>query len=202
MILLSLVATLFVLPFWRSLEFPRRTDSVGARLADRRRPRRRGAVHDLEGRNQQQAVDEQAARVGAESRCDGGRAGTRRSKRARSRGEDRSARGPGARSRRLTRDDDPRAACSLRWGFWPVARLRPAEGCGSIWASCWACAACALVRVHMMAGYCTPRHAMVLAWILTLAGGAGLAQLAPIVGRIVGEIRKAAAGLPPGSRRP
>jgi hypothetical protein len=43
--------------------------------------------------------------------------------------------------------------------------------------------AVALIRVHMMAGYCTPRHAMVLAWILTLAGGAGLGQLAAIFGR-------------------
>ena len=38
--------------------------------------------------------------------------------------------------------------------------------------------ALALGRVHMLAGYCTPRHALVVAWILTLAGGAGLAQLA------------------------
>ena len=33
--------------------------------------------------------------------------------------------------------------------------------------------ACALVRVHMMAGYCTPRHALVLAWILTSCRGRG-----------------------------
>jgi hypothetical protein len=43
----------------------------------------------------------------------------------------------------------------------------------------------ALVRVHVMAGYCTPRHAMVLAWILTIAGGAGLAHLATLVSRVV-----------------
>ncbi len=35
-----------------------------------------------------------------------------------------------------------------------------------------------LGRVHMLAGYCTARHALVVAWIMTLAGGAGLAQLA------------------------
>jgi Dolichyl-phosphate-mannose-protein mannosyltransferase len=38
--------------------------------------------------------------------------------------------------------------------------------------------ALAMGRVHMLAGYCTPRHALVVAWIVTLAGGAGLAQMA------------------------
>jgi 4-amino-4-deoxy-L-arabinose transferase-like glycosyltransferase len=46
----------------------------------------------------------------------------------------------------------------------------------------------ALMRVHVMAGYCTPRHAMVLAWILTIAGGAGLAQLAVIAERLVARL--------------
>jgi hypothetical protein len=41
----------------------------------------------------------------------------------------------------------------------------------------------ALIRVHMTAGYCTPRHAMALAWILTLAGGAGISVLAAAIGR-------------------
>jgi hypothetical protein len=50
----------------------------------------------------------------------------------------------------------------------------------------------ALVRVHMMAGYCTPRHALVLAWILTLAGGAGLAHLAALAGRIVERLKRIA----------
>ena len=50
----------------------------------------------------------------------------------------------------------------------------------------------ALVRVHMMAGYCTPRHALVLAWILTLAGGAGLAHLAALAGRIVARLKRIA----------
>jgi hypothetical protein len=49
--------------------------------------------------------------------------------------------------------------------------------------------ALALIRVHMMAGYCTPRHAMVLAWILTLAGGAGLAQLAVVFGRAAARFK-------------
>jgi hypothetical protein len=35
-------------------------------------------------------------------------------------------------------------------------------------------AALSLMRVHALAGYCTPRHALVVAWTLILAGGAGL----------------------------
>ena len=38
--------------------------------------------------------------------------------------------------------------------------------------------ALAMIRVHALAGYCTPRHAMVVAWILILAGGAGLERVA------------------------
>jgi hypothetical protein len=49
--------------------------------------------------------------------------------------------------------------------------------------------ALALIRVHMLAGYCTPRHAMALAWILTIAGGAGLAQLAAIVSRMGAKLK-------------
>jgi len=37
--------------------------------------------------------------------------------------------------------------------------------------------ALALMRMHAMAGYCTPRHALVVAWILILSGGAGLERL-------------------------
>ncbi len=48
--------------------------------------------------------------------------------------------------------------------------------------------ALALGRVHMMAGYCTPRHALVVAWILTLAGGAGLAHLASILARMAARL--------------
>jgi 4-amino-4-deoxy-L-arabinose transferase-like glycosyltransferase len=58
----------------------------------------------------------------------------------------------------------------------------------------------ALMRVHMMAGYCTPRHAMVVAWILTLAGGAGLVQVIAVLGRLVGRLqvpRWAAPGIAP-----
>ena len=40
----------------------------------------------------------------------------------------------------------------------------------------------------MMAGYCTPRHALVVAWILTLAGGAGLAHVASILARMVARL--------------
>jgi hypothetical protein len=50
--------------------------------------------------------------------------------------------------------------------------------------------ALALGRVHMLAGYCTPRHALVLAWILTLAGGAGLAQLASSLARLTAMLQR------------
>ena len=44
--------------------------------------------------------------------------------------------------------------------------------------------ALALMRVHAMAGYCTPRHAVIVAWALILAGGAGLQRAATyLVGR-------------------
>jgi 4-amino-4-deoxy-L-arabinose transferase-like glycosyltransferase len=48
--------------------------------------------------------------------------------------------------------------------------------------------ALALGRVHMLAGYCTPRHALVVAWILTLAGGAGLAQLAASLAKFAARV--------------
>ena len=48
--------------------------------------------------------------------------------------------------------------------------------------------ALALGRVHMLAGYCTPRHALVVAWILTLAGGAGLGQLAAWLAKTAGRL--------------
>ncbi len=41
----------------------------------------------------------------------------------------------------------------------------------------------ALMRVHAMAGYCTPRHALVVAWILILAGGAGLERVIAALAR-------------------
>ncbi len=56
--------------------------------------------------------------------------------------------------------------------------------------------ACALMRVHMMAGYCTPRHALVLAWILTLAGGAGLGQGGIWAGRIAARFRASSRAIP------
>jgi hypothetical protein len=55
----------------------------------------------------------------------------------------------------------------------------------------------ALGRVHMMAGYCTPRHALVVAWILTLAGGAGAAQLASSLAGIAARLKN---GLWPAAR--
>jgi hypothetical protein len=41
----------------------------------------------------------------------------------------------------------------------------------------------AMIRLHAMAGYCTPRHAMVVAWILIPAGAAGLNRLAALLAR-------------------
>ena len=82
----------------------------------------------------------------------------------------------------------------------PVLLLAPlgiAASCGSasgrrMWlylGIMLALCAIALARVHMLAGYCTPRHALVVAWILTLAGGAGLAQLASSLARVVARLR-------------
>ena len=42
--------------------------------------------------------------------------------------------------------------------------------------------ALALIRMHALAGYCTPRHAVTVAWVLTLAGGAGLERVAASLG--------------------
>ncbi|MFI5458026.1 MAG: ArnT family glycosyltransferase [Isosphaerales bacterium] len=51
--------------------------------------------------------------------------------------------------------------------------------------------ALALIRMHSLAGYCTPRHAMIVAWVLVLAGGAGLgravASLASTAARFLGD---------------
>ncbi|HKI20609.1 MAG TPA: hypothetical protein VKA15_22155, partial [Isosphaeraceae bacterium] len=42
--------------------------------------------------------------------------------------------------------------------------------------------ALAMIRVHALAGYCTPRHAVIVAWVLILAGGAGLERVAASLG--------------------
>ena len=34
-----------------------------------------------------------------------------------------------------------------------------------------------MMRLHAMSGYCTPRHAMVVSWILIPASAAGLNRL-------------------------
>jgi 4-amino-4-deoxy-L-arabinose transferase-like glycosyltransferase len=39
----------------------------------------------------------------------------------------------------------------------------------------------ALLRVHATAGYCTPRHALVVSWILILAAAAGIQQLVALL---------------------
>jgi 4-amino-4-deoxy-L-arabinose transferase-like glycosyltransferase len=45
--------------------------------------------------------------------------------------------------------------------------------------------ALALIRVHAMAGYCTPRHAVTVAWVLILAGGAATEWVATSLGRVM-----------------
>jgi 4-amino-4-deoxy-L-arabinose transferase-like glycosyltransferase len=42
--------------------------------------------------------------------------------------------------------------------------------------------ASAMIRSHAVAGYCTPRHAVIVSWVLILAGGAGLEQVAGFLG--------------------
>jgi hypothetical protein len=50
----------------------------------------------------------------------------------------------------------------------------------------------AMVRLHAMSGYCTPRHAMVVSWILIPASAVGLRRLSAAIGqtlkRIVGQL--------------
>jgi hypothetical protein len=41
----------------------------------------------------------------------------------------------------------------------------------------------AMIRLHAMSGYCTPRHAMVVAWIVIPASAAGLDRLASLLAR-------------------
>jgi hypothetical protein len=43
--------------------------------------------------------------------------------------------------------------------------------------------ALAMVRLHAMAGYCTPRHAMIVAWIVTITSAGGLDQLVAAASR-------------------
>jgi hypothetical protein len=51
--------------------------------------------------------------------------------------------------------------------------------------------ALAMIRLHETCGYCTPRHAMMVGWILITAGAAGLDRavrsLGPMVMRLVGD---------------
>jgi hypothetical protein len=44
--------------------------------------------------------------------------------------------------------------------------------------------ALAMIRLHAMSGYCTPRHAMVIAWILIPASAAGLDGLVRLLARL------------------
>jgi hypothetical protein len=46
----------------------------------------------------------------------------------------------------------------------------------------------AMIRLHAMSGYCTPRHAMVVAWILIPASAAGLNRLAGILTQAITKL--------------
>ena len=48
--------------------------------------------------------------------------------------------------------------------------------------------ALAMIRLHAMSGYCTPRHAMVVAWILIPASAAGLNRLAGALARAIEKL--------------
>ncbi len=46
----------------------------------------------------------------------------------------------------------------------------------------------AMIRLHAMSGYCTPRHAMVVAWILIPASAAGLNRLARALAQAITKL--------------
>jgi hypothetical protein len=54
----------------------------------------------------------------------------------------------------------------------------------------------AMLRLHAMSGYCTPRHAMVVAWLLIPASAAGLNRLVSILATAAGKL-KSFPGSPP-----
>jgi hypothetical protein len=51
-----------------------------------------------------------------------------------------------------------------------------------------AASALAMVRMHAVAGYCTPRHAVIVSWILILAGGAGVERMAASLGTVAARL--------------
>ena len=55
----------------------------------------------------------------------------------------------------------------------------------------------AMVRLHAMSGYCTPRHAMIVGWILIPASAAGLNK---VVTALASAIQRRMAGTPPRER--
>jgi Dolichyl-phosphate-mannose-protein mannosyltransferase len=70
------------------------------------------------------------------------------------------------------------APLGLAAGWTTVTRKRDWVFLGVVVCAC----ALAMSRLHAMAGYCTPRHAMVVAWILMIAGAAGLNLVAAVLG--------------------
>ena len=47
----------------------------------------------------------------------------------------------------------------------------------------------AMLRLHAMSGYCTPRHAMVVAWLVIPASAAGLNRLVGILAAATGKLK-------------
>ena len=54
----------------------------------------------------------------------------------------------------------------------------------------------AMIRLHAMSGYCTPRHAMVVAWILIPASAAGLNRLVGLLAAAAGKLKIIPASVP------
>ena len=187
-ILVSLLGTLFVFPFWRSLEFP----AVQTRWA----------LGLLIGGGLVAAGPFMILKGGISSKPSmkrllgsAGKADAMAVERERPLEEDQTVGktvflAAKAVGKAVLRNDDP---CVVAGTAGDCCQLREASGrrmwlyLGIMLALC----AIALARVHMLAGYCTPRHALVVAWILTLAGGAGLAQLASSLARVVARLRGA-----------
>jgi hypothetical protein len=54
----------------------------------------------------------------------------------------------------------------------------------------------AMLRLHAMSGYCTPRHAMVVAWLMIPASAAGLNWLVSTLARATAKLTNRQASLP------
>jgi hypothetical protein len=75
------------------------------------------------------------------------------------------------------------AAAGIAAGWSSPAKRRDWVLLGTIMGA----SALAMVRLHALAGYCTPRHAMIVAWILTIASAAGLDRFVTLLSSILGR---------------